>query len=515
MAIVTIWNGSTPQQVQTTPGTLLEAVLQASGCGFAMPCGGHGTCGKCRVQTAGTLSPIGSQEAALLSQTDMQNGIRLACMAQVTDDCSVWVNRQQIATLSWAKMPPLQPDGDGIGVAVDIGTTTVAVRLYDRATGHVLAESLEGNRQATFGADVISRIGYAKAGAAAELSRTIHTQLSEMTHSCMAQCGVSQLSAAVITGNTTMLHFYEEQDASGIAQAPFTPASLFGLQSQFPLAMADHTYLPPCIGSYVGADITCAILSSGMLQNPHQTTLLADIGTNGELALLKDGHIYCCSTAAGPAFEGAGLHQGMRASVGAVTAVSLDAENNVQVVVLGEGEALGLCGSGALDAIGVMLQLGILSGSGAITAEYVGQGHIVSCDGQLAWQLPGTQVHITQKDVRQIQLAKSAIYAGIYTLLRETNTQTDEIAHFYIAGGFGHSMNMERAAQIGLIPPALKDRVEIIGNGALAGAAMLLLQSDQTAQIEQIQRMATELNLSSNPVFSDLYIDGMIFEEDE
>ena len=511
MAAVTIWVGETRKCVEAAPGALLGEVLIDAGAAPAMPCGGNGTCGKCRVRAEGALSAPDAHERELLAGTE---GVRLACRAAVEGDCTVYTDAHRIETLSWARMPVVRPDGEGCGLAVDIGTTTVAVRLYDLASGEPLAEALEGNRQAPFGADVISRIGRADEGDADALAEAIRGELAELAASCMAQAGREAPSRAVVTGNTTMLHFYEGLDASGIACAPFTAASLFGAESAVPLAGAP-TYLPPCIGAYVGADITCALLACEMSAHPERVALLADIGTNGEIALMKDGKLYCCSTAAGPAFEGAGLHQGMRAARGAVTGVSLGEDGAVSVRVLGGGEAVGLCGSGALDAVSVMLRLGVMDGSGLIDWDFEGPGEVVDFGGQPAWKLPGAEVLVTQKDVRQLQLAKSAICAGMRTLLQHTGVPVESVHTLYLAGGFGHSMNAESAAQIGLIPPELLHKVEVVGNGALAGAAMMLLDSRLRDEAARVQALAEELSLSSSETFMELYVDGMLFAEEE
>lgn len=514
MAILTIVSPEGKSKREVTPGRLLSDALRDGRAAPAMPCGGNHTCGKCKIRAQGALSPVTQAEMALLTQEELAEGVRLACFVQIEGDCTAYTAKQDIETLSWARMPVFTPDGEGYGLAVDIGTTTVAVRLYDRVSGTPLAEVLEGNRQAVFGADVITRIGATGEGKAQEMTDTIRGQLADMAAKCMKQAGVTELTAAVVTGNTTMLHFYEGLDARGIAVSPFTPTSLFGFDSAYPLAGAP-TLLPHCIGSYVGADIVCALLASEMPRHPDKLTLLADIGTNGEIALMKDGKLLCCSTAAGPAFEGAGLHQGMRAAPGAITSVKCADGQNVSVQVLGGGEAIGLCGSGILDAVRVMLNLGILDDSGLIDEEYEGQGEITEWDGQPAWKLPGTQVLVTQKDIRQIQLAKSAICAGIQTLLSHEGVEAQDIEAFYIAGGFGHSMDAESAAQIGLFPPALLSKVTVLGNGALAGAAMLLLRAEYRAEAQAVVALSEELALSTSEEFMDYYVEGMLFGEEE
>lgn len=514
MAIVTVVCGSTQKQCTVQEGSRLDEALHTLQAAPAMPCGGNHTCGKCHVRVNGMISEPDAAEKKFLQQSELENGIRLACFVTVLGDCTVYQQEDAVQTLSWARLPAFETDLGGKGMAIDVGTTTIAARLYDCADGTILGEALEANRQAPYGADVITRIDAAGNGHRADLHNSVLTQLTEMTHDCMKQAGISSVDRAVVTGNTTMLHFYEDLDASGIAVVPFTPTSLFGINSAYPVCGAP-THLPHCIGSYVGADIVCAILASGMMSHSEEISLLADLGTNGEIALYQDGKLYCCSTAAGPAFEGAGLHQGMRAANGAITAVALKEDEEVEVSVLGDGEAVGICGSGILDALRVMLELEIMDETGMIDDEYEGVGEITEWDDQPAWKLPGTEVLITQKDIRQIQLAKSAICAGIRTLLDHVGVEPEEVDAFYVAGGFGHSMNPQSAAAIGLFPPELLDAVQVIGNGALGGASMLLMSSEAQKQAEEIIAVSEELALSASPEFMDFYVDGMLFGEEE
>ena len=510
MASLTICRGSRKTVCEAEAGTCLADILRDSGDAPAMPCGGNGKCGKCRVLASGNLSAPDDNERTLLG--DAPEGTRLACMTRITGDAEVTVGGDEIDTLSWAEMPEVKPDGRGFGAAVDIGTTTVAVRLYDCTDGRPAAEELAGNSQAPYGADVISRIGRADNGDHTAITGAIRSQLTEMADKCMKKAGVSELTKAVVTGNTTMLHFYEGLDSHGIAVAPFTAASLFGCRSAYRLCDTD-TYLPPCIGAYIGADIVCAVMASGMANHPEKTSLLADIGTNGEVVLMHDGKLICCSTAAGPAFEGAGLRMGMRASAGAVTGIALLPNGSADVTVMGDCDASGICGSGAIDAIRAMMESGAIDGSGRIPDTCPGPGEIVVEDGLPSWRIPGTHVSVTQKDVRQIQLAKSAICAGIRTLLDYAGVRPEDVSSFYIAGGFGHSMNAGSAAAIGLFPGELLDVVHVIGNGALAGASMLLLSGEYTAEAERIRSLAEEIELSGNQKFMDLYVDGMFFGE--
>ena len=493
---MTIICASGAKTIEIEPNTLLSDVLKREEPSFAMPCAGNHTCGKCRVRVEGETAAPSDAERALLSKDDLAEGIRLACFCRAQGDVTVRLNDAGASKIiAWNKTADFDRTETGYGIAVDIGTTTVAMQLFDRASGTVLAERLAENRQRGYGADVISRIEACKTSGLDTLSDLIAGQLEEMATACLTEAGIERIEEAVVTGNSTMLHLYEGLDPASLAVVPFDVQSYFGCTSRRTLAGAP-VYLPRCIGAYVGADIICAILASGMTQQSG-VQLLADIGTNGEMALLHDGHLLCCSTAAGPAFEGAGLSQGMPASAGAIRAVWMQ-DGKVTYETVQDKPAAGICGSGILDALRVMLQTEIIDDSGYLDEDY---------------QIGNSGVTIIQKDVRQIQLAKSAICAGVITLLEEKGIDAAEVSRFCIAGGFGSSMNYDSACATGLFPAALRDHTEFIGNGALGGAAMLLMNRSLRAYSEALAKDATELSLSASAAFMDYYVDCMSFME--
>lgn len=477
---------------------------------FSAACGGNHICGKCKILCEGNLSPVDSEEAALLLPEEATAGIRLACFARALGDVRVYLPQSRIETLSATVLPPHDLTEQGWGIAVDVGTTTIAMQLYRLEDGSLQGEVLQANRQSRFGADVISRINFSNQNGEEFLEDTVHTQLEEMAAACMEQAGIHKLDFVVVTGNTTMLHFWERLDAQGIGIAPFTPSSLLGRQSRFSLCGAP-VYLPQCVGAYVGADIACAILASGMLKRPNETALLVDLGTNGEIVLYKDGCLLCASTAMGPAFEGAGLSFGMQAGPGAVSSVWQTENGNVAVRVIANCAARGICGSGILDAVRVMLEKGVLDESGLLCEN---QMNVAVHQGQVAWELPGTGVWVTQKDIRQIQLAKSALCAGIETLLNTAGVAPKEIARFYIAGGFGHFVDVDSAVQVGLFPKPLADCASVIGNAALSGAVTLLLDQNAYEAMDLIQVQGKEVCLSGNPVFAERYMENMLFSDE-
>lgn len=498
MPTITILTGHDTIHAEAPEGTLLSSVLQAELPTFALPCAGNHTCGKCRVQVSGAALPPDAQELSLLSEKDRQAGVRLACSCRIAGDLTVTVQTGgKSKILAWNKTPAFARTETGYGLAVDIGTTTVAMQLFDRATGTVLAEQLAENRQRSHGADVISRIEACKTAGLDTLSRLIRDELEQMARACLDEAGLSAVDEAVVTGNSTMLYLYEGIDPSALAVVPFTMSTFFGGTSRHTLAGAP-VYLPRCIGAYVGADIVCSILASDMVHQPG-VQLMTDIGTNGEMALHKDGKLLCCATAAGPAFEGAGLSCGMPAAPGAIRTVALT-DGKVSYTTVGDQPATGICGSGILDVLRVMLEQEAIDDTGYL-----------ECEDEAGYTIGDSGVCITQKDVRQIQLAKSAICAGLVTLMQETDVDADTVTQFHIAGGFGSSINYDSAAAIGLFPEALTRKTNFIGNGALGGAAMLLMNRDLRAQSERMAAEATELSLSASQTFMDAYVDCMSF----
>ena len=495
MVQLTILTENQALTVSARPGETLGDVLHAHVPAFAMPCAGNHTCGKCRVRVDGPVSPMTETERQLLGE-DAGEGVRLACFCRAEGDVTVALpGAGEAKILSWYHTPEIASDCAGYGFAVDIGTTTVAMQLIHRPTGRVVAERLAENAQRGFGADVISRIEACRDAGLETLSLRIAEQLESMAAQCLAESDVSEVEESVVTGNTTMLHIYEGLDPASLAVSPFAVQSYFGCFSHRTLA-GRPVYLPRCVGAYVGADITCALLAAG--HDSGTTQLLTDIGTNGEIALLQKGTLTCCSTAAGPAFEGAGLSRGMAAGDGAICAVTAE-DGAVRYETVGGKDAVGVCGSGILDALAVMLETEAMDDTGFIEEEE-------------EWAIGDSGVSVTQRDVRQIQLAKSAICAGILTLLEDQSLRADHIDRFIIAGGFGSSMDLDSAAAIGLFPAALRQKADFIGNGALGGAVMLLRSRALRESAAAMAAGATELSLSASPAFMDHYIDCMTFD---
>lgn len=474
------------------------------------PCSGRGKCGKCRIVGRGDLSEPAERERVHLSASDLSSGVRLACSTIITGaDAEIRVPRQQkmeIVTEGTGETKALNPFGKELGLAVDIGTTTVAAYLYDLKTGTRLGSAVAKNPQSTFGADVVSRQEYSIKGGGDELARVIRSCIAELSDELTGSAGrkISDIDSAVITGNTTMLYLLCAYDVEDIALYPFTSKHMFGeffkAADFFSGFSPDcQLYLPPCISAYVGADITCAILSSGMLSTG-ENTLLADIGTNGELALSAGDRLLCCATAAGPAFEGAGIELGSNALPGAVDRVWADG-NNISIHTIGNAAPKTICGSGLLDALAVFIRLGIVDET----------GRLESTNGAPVY-LSDSSVYISQSDVRNIQLAKAAIRGGIETLLFRADLTGKTAPALLIAGGFGSKLNPESAARIGMIPENMLKRSLAIGNAAGLGAVNILLDKNNIEECRCIAEKASLLELSTDPKFSENFMEQIAFE---
>ena len=548
----TIDNGKSRVSVRAESGTRLLDVLRAAGVEIAAPCGGNGTCGKCRVRVTGVLSEMGDDERCFLGEEETARGIRLACKCRVLDDFEVHLEEDVLhvetdyKTVSYTLSPMIRamrealkttfffdgepldtaaPDAANLGLAVDIGTTTVAVYLCDMDMGRVVGTCGFRNPQASYGADVISRIDKIMKEPAAlkEEQRLIIEAIGRTAAELCAACGctVADVRAAVFCGNTVMQHIAAGIDPSSIARAPFTAPTLFGEFYRadavgLPIFPAAPIYFSPCFASYVGGDIACGMIAAG-LDRPSDNVLFIDIGTNGEIGLSTKNGLYFCSAAAGPAFEAAHVECGMAGTAGAVSEVFLDGDG-IAYRTVGDAAPAGICGSGIIDAAAVMLDAGLLDETGRITdkdeagkyASYIGE----DADGDLTFVIDSEHsVYMTGKDIREVQLAKAAICAGIYTLLDKAGLSLSDITSVVLAGGFGSHINKASACRIGLIPQALDGKIVSAGNTAGAGAVAILLGKEPREAAKTICGKSDYTELSQSAFFMEKYIEEMMFEE--
>jgi len=605
---LTVISENSKTNIEIAEGQSLYEILAACpDIEIEAPCGGKGRCGKCKLTVVdGRVSALSELEKELLSEADINGGVRLACRTYPEGDVTVQLRetteahiavsgieysaevfpnvrksavkltkpvledqRDDLSRLSDAlggaftiqldalrKLPGILRESDyavtvaydkdcivaveagdtkdsNFGIAVDIGTTTVVAYLVNLQTGKIEATASGLNAQKPHGQDVISRISYTidnPTGTSQLQHRIIH-QINGMIEKLAGENGISidQIYSITLAGNTTMMHFAAGLPTKHIAAAPFIPAAKRCMkysagELDLSIQSGGQVYLLPGVSAYIGADIVADLLSSGLADAPG-LSLLIDVGTNGEIALGSRDGLYCCSTAAGPAFEGATIRHGMGGITGAINTVRVT-NGRIAYTTIGDAPPAGVCGSGIVDAMAMLLDSGLVDESGRMLAPAGEPGQeppqiaqkISSIDGEPAIVLAdsgeaagGEQITLTQKDVREIQLAKAAIAAGVMTLLIKAGKSVEDIDTVYLAGGFGSYIDKTSATRIGLIPQQLLEKIQVIGNGAGIGAVLSLISSERLAECERIASKAEYIELSGSPEFQDAYFECMMF----
>ena len=461
-------------QMQAAPGETLLSVLCRGGLAVDAPCGGEGRCGKCRVTVDG-------QEA-------------LACRTAVSRDMTVTLPRhasQQILTEGIAAMPTGSVLPEDYALAFDIGTTTVVGYLLKGSK--TLASAAVSNPQSVFGADVVTRIRRAVRGEQEALTGCIRACLDGLRRDLCGRCGVSprEICRLSIVGNPAMRQLFLGVSVENLAKVPFAPALTRSedvpAADILPVLENARLSLIPDIAGFVGTDTVACVLATGM-DMADEPALLVDIGTNGEMVLGCGQRMVACSAAAGPALEGAGIRFGMRGRDGAIDHVCLE-NGQLRCSVIGGGTAQGICGSGLIDAVAAALDAGWLNPRGKILTED-GLIHLTE------------SVYLTQEDIRQVQLAKGAIAAGILLMADHMGIALQEIRKVYLAGAFGTYMNPKSACRIGLLPRVPEDRIAAVGNAAGSGAKMLAYDPEAAARAQRIAVTTEALELSTLPGFA-------------
>lgn len=478
--------------------TLLD-ILRDNSIPFNAPCGGNKTCKKCAVKILfGNLVVNG--EVSSVSDT-----VVLACESVPLGDISLEAvtegaieAQSDFASLRHGKAD-LQTAP--LGVAVDLGTTTIVLYFCNLRSGEIVAIQTLDNPQRSYGADVISRIKQADAPL---MQKLVVRQINEiLLQTAKAyHFDTLQIQRMVFAGNTVMEHFLSGKDASSIGEAPYTPKSLFGIEERamnlgLKIDPRGTVYLSPCVSGFVGGDITAGMLYCS-IDRIRETILYIDIGTNGEITLKFDGKIYCCAAAAGPAFEGANISCGMGGQAGAISSVTLTSEHEISIQTIHDTVPVGICGSGLVDAMAVFLKLSKIDETGRIVS---GEDSIPLAEG----------ITLTQKDIREVQLAKSAICAGILTLLHEAKITPDCVNKVLLAGGFGTKINPKNACAIGLIPPELSNRITAVGNAAGAGAVKVLILPEEQDRLQALADGCRYFELSDSKFFNEEFINQMMF----
>lgn len=473
-----------------TGETILEALARA-GIAVSAPCGGLGRCRKCAVRATGELA---CEDGARLDGQTV-----LACRTRLTGDARVRVSESKAEILKTGVSAGEETDGEaGLGVSVDVGTTTLAAYLVERSTGRVLASDARLNPQRPHGADVISRLSFAIESEenAALLQREILAAIDEMTRSMLERAGRTgeEIRCRALVGNTVMMHLLGGYPARPLAFAPFTPAYTALHEKELG---GVRTILGGCISGYVGADTLAAALACG-LDERDENAMLIDIGTNGEIMLKKDGRCFACSCAAGPAFEGAHIACGTGAVAGAIDHARVE-NGEIVYTTIGGGEATGICGSGLIDLTAALLERGDITPMGRMAGDV----HL------------SERVYLARSDIREVQLAKAAIASGIRILAEQAGAAFEDIEKVYLAGGFGNFIGLDSACRIGLLPAALRAKIVPVGNAAGSGSVRLLVSEQARRRAEALRQATRCVELAATPDFNDVYTDELLFEDED
>lgn len=498
-------------------------------------CNGRGICGKCRVQVIQGNVPAAEEERRVFTAQEIADGYRLACRVRVMSDLTVRLFSQQnameiqmpepAAGNSISKMPEaaarLKAHGRQLTeycIAVDLGSTTLAAVLIDQS-GSILSQATAVNSQRAYGGDVISRIQASNEGRKDELRRCICRDLEQMFCALVQKQKQMQIkiSRIAIAGNTTMLHLLRGYSCERLGQAPFEPVNLQTeclpyreLFSDVAGCVQAAVYLLPGMSAFAGADITAGLYSSGFWQMPEdETAFFVDLGTNGELACGSRKGFVTSAAAAGPAFEGGRLSCGIPGIPGAVSKVSY-LYHRVRIQTIGQKKPCGICGTGALEAVAALLGEGLLNKDGLLAPQLFEQGMVLAC------REDGSRICLTQADIREIQMAKAAIRAGIEILLLQYGQMLGQdagpaVSRVYLAGGFGYYLSADTATAIGLFPPEWRDKIILCGNTSLKGAVLFLSDPSCAGGLVKICSKNTSIQLEDDPRFQEIYIQQMGF----
>lgn len=533
-------SGGGKREIAGTYGeTLLNCLAHAGVYLVDAPCGGMGRCGKCSVKAYGNMRPPDETEIALLG-SGISRQMRLACRARVTGDVSLELMNPhtQIAQIETGGYDPDAFDADPyitventnggrevclfgqpfcrltkqtviVGIAIDLGTTTLAAKFFDLESGETLFTAASVNPQRQWGADVISRISACmEQGGLQRLRTCLWNAVNGMIDDFCRNTGnkPEQIVYCTVAGNTVMQHIAAGLPPDGMAAAPFTTASLFGGEYGAGDIGADmnpagKVFFLPCVSAFIGGDITAGLLCCGF-DKSDASALFVDVGTNGEMAVCCGGRITCASVAAGPAFEGAHIACGMAGVEGAINEVNVE-NDRVEFKTIGGRPPKGICGSGLIDLVATMVKTGALDETGAIVAQADGM------ERTERFYIGGSGIYVTQQDIREFQLAKSAIAAGIEALTAFTGFRPDQKAVLYLSGGL--KVNTMSAKITGLLPGPFCENPVSAGNTSLTGAARVLLSNAERKRVIRLASKCSYLDLSQDAVFKDAFIDHMGF----
>lgn len=493
--------------------SVLELLIEHS---YVLPsiCGGRGTCGKCKIRVLEGVLEATLADKKYFSEKELEEGYRLSCVAYPISSITVNLlakSEEDFYIPSQAKTKKsVSKVGLTYGIGIDIGTTTIAMELVEKETGVVISYYSGINHQRSYGADVISRIEQANLGKRAELTESIRKDIKEGIISLLKEGGVeiSEVSDLVISANSTMGHLFLGYSVEGLGSYPFIPYNIdlvevFGEEIFPDLKWKGKVTVLPGISAFVGGDVVSGLYQCGFYQI-EKPTLFIDLGTNGELALGTKEKILVSSTAAGPVFEGGNIAWGTGSIPGAISEARVE-DGAIIVKTIYSKTPVGICGTGLIAIISALLNLGILKQDGMLEGSFAETGYVLARTENDEW------IKITQGDIREFQLAKAAIQAGIQMLLNEAGILASQLHRVYIAGGFGAKLNIKQAIDVGLLPKECIGRIKAVGNTSLAGSKSYLLDSQSLSAFEFIKKNSQNINLAEEKTFANLYTSYLNF----
>ena len=469
MPQIKVINGDEIQIIAVSGKKTLSDALIEAGLYVEHPCGGAGKCGKCTVLVNGKKE--------------------LSCRFTVTDDITVVLpKKEEIVSVSGVKQSG--EIGTELCLCLDIGTTTLALALVSTDKKETVKVVTATNPQRVYGADVISRIDYCRKNGTENLTKTLTEGVAQLVDVMLCDYGLENIGKMYVSGNTTMLHTFFGVDCSSLGVSPYTPVFLDTKKckgKELGIDKIDEIEALPGISAFVGADIVAGL--NYVTPTEGKYDLLVDLGTNAEIALFGDGKIVCTTAAAGPCFEGANISCGMSAVEGAVCEVRADGTYKT----IGNTEPKGLCATGLIDLVSCLVKTEDIDESGFMEdEEYALTDKVI----------------LTQKDVRELQLAKSAVRSAIECLLDHVGIDAQSIGKMYVAGGFSSGLNVQNAVDIGLFPKELKDKFTAVNNSSLQGTVK---EAIEKKDLTEITEKAYYLDISGSALFSELFFENMVF----
>lgn len=479
--------------------TTLYNALIAGGVIFSADCGGKGKCGKCRVKLLkGNIAGVVADE----------NGHISSCRAILTENIEIELIENDIETVDVVTLKTPANNSE-VGGVLDIGTTTLSAALVDLSSGEVLKKANCFNSQRVFGSDVLSRISAAKNGNLQRLQNMVLNQTNQLLKALKKGLEAS-IKKLVVVGNTTMLHIFAGEDPTVLGTYPFTPVFLntLRLNGETLGINTEEIILLPSVSAYVGADITAGAVACNLLDTK-KIELLVDVGTNGETLLSVGGRLYAASTAAGPALEGASMECGMSSSAGAVNKVFLRG-GKFGFTTVKNKPAKGICGSGYIDIIALLLREKLIDENGNFTEN---PSSIIANRIRNNCFYLTESVYFSRNDISEFQLAKSAVFSGIDALLKHCNIEVKQIETLYLAGGMGHHINPLNAALSGFIPLALYSKSYAVENSALEGGRRCVVNENYIKLAEEVAQKTEVVELSFSENFKSEFIKNISFKK--